>query len=53
MIVGESSNFDILLQGESPNFMSKKTHVFNKFQSYDNIVDKGCAGGLNLKIPAL
>ena len=26
---------------------NKKTRVFNKFQSYDNIVEKGCAGGLN------
>ncbi len=25
----------------------KKTRVFNKFRSYDNIVEKGCAGGLN------
>ncbi len=28
--------------------LQQKKHVFfNKFQSYDNIVEKGCAGGLN------
>ncbi len=29
-------------------YNKKTTHVFNKFQSYDNIVEKGCAGGLKI-----
>ena len=31
-----------------------KACVFNQFQSYDNIAEKGCAGGLNGgQLPAL
>ena len=28
------------------SLQQKTTRVFNEFQSYDNIVEKGCAGGL-------
>ncbi len=31
----------------------RTTCVFNQFQIYDNITEKGCAGGLKNKIGAL
>ncbi len=27
---------------------NKEQHVFNQFQIYDNIAEKGCAGGLKV-----